>query len=621
VKRASWCVFDPSGTYASVAILLSVRDLSHAFGARPLFEHVSFTVSDGDRIGLIGPNGAGKSTLLKLLAGMIAPDRGEVARRGGISIAYLPQVPELTGASVREAVREGLPRSKEPNWEHEARVDEWISKLDLDPESELAPLSGGWKKRVALARALVALPDLLLLDEPTNHLDVDSIVWLERLLANERFATLTITHDRLFLQRVSNRILELDRRNENGLLDVAGDYADYVEQKAALMEAQERRQQELENTLRRETEWLRRGAAARTTKQQARIQRAEALSGEVQELKGRNRRGSVQLEFDGGEENRPKRLIEAEAVTKRFGERTVFEAIDLLVTPKTRLGLIGPNGCGKSTLLRVLLGSEEPSHGRVFRSDALKVAYFEQNRESLDPELSVAASVCPDGDYVWFRGSHLHRHGYLERFLFRPEQMAQPVRSLSGGEQSRLLVARLMLEPSNLLVLDEPTNDLDLPTLTVLADALESFDGAVLLVSHDRYFLDQVTTQILAFHTAPNELGRVTSLAGLEQWESFHASQAAAARERPKRAESAAPVPKAVGKKKKLSFNEQRDWDTLEARILAAEAELEALTNECARPEVAVDGQRLVELTRSIAEKRETIDRLYARWAELEALL
>ena len=606
---------------AAVAILLSVRDLSHAFGARPLFEGVTFTVADGDRIGLIGPNGAGKSTLLKILAGLVAPDRGDVARRGGISIAYLPQVPELHGANVREAVREGLPSTKEGNWEDEARIDEWLNKLDLDPESPLPPLSGGWKKRVALARALVARPDLLLLDEPTNHLDVDSIVWLERLLANERFATLTITHDRLFLQRVSNRILELDRRNEGGLLDVVGDYAAYVERKTASMEAQERRQQELENTLRRETEWLRRGAAARTTKQQARIQRAEALSDDVQELKARNRKGSVQLEFDGGEENRPKRLIEAKGISKRFGDQTVFRDIDLLVTPKTRLGLIGPNGSGKSTLLRVLLGTEEPTAGSVFRSDALKVTYFEQNRESLDPERSVAATISPDGDYVWFRGSHVHRHGYLERFSFRPEQMSQPVRSLSGGEQSRLLVARLMLETANLLVLDEPTNDLDLPTLNVLAEALESFDGAVLLVTHDRYFLDQVTTQILAFHTAPNELGRVTALAGLEQWESFHATQASAARERPKRAETPAAAAKPPAKKKKLSFSEQRDWDTLEARILEAESELEALTNECALPEVAVNGPRLVELTRSIAEKREVIDRLYARWAELEALL
>jgi ATP-binding cassette subfamily F protein uup len=603
-----------------VAILLSVRDLSHAFGARPLFEHVTFTVSDGDRIGLIGPNGAGKSTLLKILAGLHAPDRGEVARRSGISIAYLPQVPELKGASVRDAVRAGLPAGKEHSWDDEARVDEWTSKLDLDPDAPLAPLSGGWQKRVALAQALVSSPDLLLLDEPTNHLDVGSIVWLERLLANERFATLTITHDRLFLQRVSTRILELDSRNEGGLLDVVGDYATYIDRKAELMEAQERREQALSNTLRRETEWLRRGAAARSTKQQARIQRAGTLSSEVLELKNRNRKGTVQLDFDAGDENRPKRLIEAKGIEKRFGDKLVFEGIDLLVTPKTRLGLLGPNGCGKSTLLRVLLGTEEPSVGSVFRADALKVAYFEQNRESLDPELSLAETVCPDGDFVFFRGSNLHRHGYLERFLFRPDQMAQPVRSLSGGEQSRLLVARLMLETANLLVLDEPTNDLDLPTLTILAEALESFDGAVLLVTHDRYFLDQVTSQILAFHTDPNELGRVTSLVGLAQWEAFHATQASSAKARTKRVGPETPSDKAPVKKKKLSFNDQRDWDTLEARILAAEAELEALSTECQKPEVAVDAARLVTLSRSMAEKRETIDRLYARWAELEAM-
>jgi ABC transport system ATP-binding/permease protein len=608
-----------------VPVLLSARGLTHAFGARPLFEGVSFTLSDGDRVGLIGPNGAGKSTLLAILAGLITPDRGEVARRGALRVAYVAQSPELEGATVRAAVVAGLSASQRSDFAHERVVDEWVSRLDLEPERPLAELSGGWKKRVALARALVAEPELLLLDEPTNHLDVTSILWLERLLASARFATLTVTHDRLFLQRISNRILELDRRNAGGLLDVAGDYATYVEQKAEAMAAQEQREQELRNTLRRETEWLRRGPSARSTKQRARIQRAEALGAEVQNLGARNRTGSVDLDFEGRAEDevRPKRLIEARGIAQRYGEHTVFSEVDLFIGPKTRLGLLGPNGCGKTTLLRALTGEAEPSSGEVLRADGLSVAYFEQNRASLDPALTVAQTVSPEGDFVLFRGSHLHRHGYLQRFLFRPEQMGQPVGSLSGGEQSRLLLARLMLTPANVLVLDEPTNDLDLATLGVLEDALQSFDGAVLLVTHDRYFLDQVATELVAFGTRPSERGRLTKLSDLAQWETWHAAEAAAEKAEPKREAKAAasPAEPKPPKKKKLSFNDQRDYDTIEARILEAETRVATLEAELLKPEVVSNGPRLVELDRELGEARAAVDTLYARWAALEAMV
>ena len=614
-----------------MAILLSARELSHAFGARPLFQGVSFTLADGDRVGLIGPNGAGKSTLLKILAGDLAPDGGDVARRGGLRVGTLPQVPEFPGgASVREAVRAGLPNTDHASWEDEARVDEWLNKMDLDPEATVDTLSGGWRKRVALGRALVAEPELLLLDEPTNHLDVESILWLERLLAGARFATVTVTHDRLFLQRIANRILELDRRNAGGLLDVAGDYATYVERKAEAMAAQERREDTLRNTLRRETEWLRRGPQARTTKQQARIQRAGALASEVAGLGARNRSSAVDLDFQSGDAaggTRARRLIEARGIGQRYGDRAVFAGIDLFIGPKTRLGLLGPNGCGKSTLLRALTGEEAPTSGTVIRADGLRVAYFDQNRAALDPTRSVVDTVCPDGDYVEFRGSRVHRHGYLERFLFRPEQMSQPVGRLSGGEQSRLVIARLMLQPANVLVLDEPTNDLDLPTLTVLEEALGSFDGAVLLVTHDRYFLDQVTTQILAFHTRPGEEGQVTAMVGLDQWEAWHATQttsrpsqkkfSAGATDAPLAGAYGAPMPK----RKKLGFKDQQDWGTIEERIQSAEAKLAGLVAAGASPDAVTDSARLVTLHAEMAAARAEIDRLYARWAELESLL
>jgi ATP-binding cassette subfamily F protein uup len=607
------------------AILLSVQQLEHRFGARPLFQGVNFTIAEGDRIGLIGPNGAGKSTLLKILAGELGADGGTLARRSGLRVSLLAQVPALApGATVRAIVRQGLgPGHDDHDWAAEARVDELLAKLDLvsgavTADTSVDVLSGGWRKRVALARALVSDPDVLLLDEPTNHLDVESILWLERLLASARFATVTVTHDRLFLQRVANRILELDRRNPGGLLDVAGDYATYVERKAEAMAAQERREDVLRNTLRRETEWLRRGPPARTTKQDARIQRAGALADEVAELGVRNKGRAVELDFQGVGK-KPRRLIEARGVGKAFGERAVFRDVNLFIGPGSRIGLLGPNGCGKSTLIRVLLGEEAPSSGTVLRADSLTVASFEQDRGSLDPTATLVDTVCPDGDYVHFRGGRQHRHGYLERFLFRAEQMNMTVNMLSGGEQARLLVARLMLRPANLLVLDEPTNDLDLATLTVLEEALTGFDGAVLLVTHDRFFLDQVATDILAFHTKPGEEGQITAFSGLAQWQEWHPSQLAPAKG--KRAEGEAGRGEASGKRKKLGFKDQREWETIEARISEAEARVGTLEAECGRPEVASDGARLVALMKEIEDARAEVDRLYARWEELSNLV
>ena len=609
-----------------MAILLTARELGHRYGVRPLFEGVSFTLEDGDRVGLIGPNGAGKSTLLKIIAGTLAPDRGDVARRERLRVGYLPQVPSFPeGATVRQAVAGGFFQdgSGELGWEQEARVDELLARFELGGgaagaaagDQPVAQLSGGWAKRVALARALVREPELLLLDEPTNHLDVEGILWLEKFLAAARFATLTVTHDRLFLQRVATRILELDRRNAGGLLDVRGDYATYLERKGEAMAAQERREEVLRNTLRRETEWLRRGPPARTTKQEARIQRAHALAGEVDELAGRNRVRAVELDFQGAG-RKPRRLIETRGLGKRYGDRPVFHSLDLSIGPGSRIGLLGPNGCGKSTLLRVLVGDEQPSEGTVIRADGLTVAWFEQDRGSLDPDASVADTVCPAGDYVDFRGTRQHRRGYLERFLFRGTDIDMPVRQLSGGEQARLLVARLMLRPANLLVLDEPTNDLALATLDVLQDALVGFDGAVLLVTHDRYFLDQVASEILAFPTNPDQQGQLVGFAGLAQWEAWHVTQA------PPRPEGdRAAVAKPAGKRKKLGFKDQRDWQAIEGRIAEAEARLAALEAECARPEVAVNGARLVELQADIERQRGEIDALYSRWAELEALV
>jgi len=616
-----------------MAILLDAQQLTASFGARPLFEGVSFTVDAGERIGLIGPNGAGKSTLLRILAETASPDSGSIARRRGLRVALLDQTPRFApGATVRDAIAEGIGDGHDSPDAHE-QERQVFATLALDaagggigPDTPVTSLSGGWKKRVAIGRALARRPDLLLLDEPTNHLDVEGIEWLEALLSHRAtaFATITVTHDRLFLQRVTTRILELDRRNPGGLLGVAGDYATYVRVKAETMHAQERREVVLRNTLRRETEWLRRGAAARTTKQQARIARAGALGDEVAELERRNQTRTASLDFAAAEA-RPRRLIEAQGIAKSYDGRMIFEGVDLRLGPGVRIGLLGPNGCGKSTLIRVLLGEEPSSAGTVVRADGLQVAYFQQSREALDPARTVTDTLCPDGDHVSFRGARVHVRGYLERFLFAPEQMQMQVGKLSGGEQSRLLLAQLMLHEAQLLVLDEPTNDLDLPTLAVLEESLTGFDGAVLLVTHDRYFLDQVATTILAFDTRAARAG-VIPFASLGQWEAWRAEMAAAEKAAATTASSPSapstePLQAGSSGRKKLGYKDQREYDAIEETLARAEAALRDARADAERPEHASDHAKLVALLAAVEERQAEVDRLYARWAELEAKL
>jgi ABC transport system ATP-binding/permease protein len=596
-------------------ILIGAQNLSKAFTTRPLFQGLSFSVESGERIGLIGPNGAGKSTLLKILSGRLAPDEGKLSIQKGLRVSFLEQVPQFKDDStIHSTVLEGV--TDEHDWEEIARSQEVTAKLDLskfDPEMPITKLSGGWKKRVALARELVRQPDLLLLDEPTNHLDIESVLWLEDLLAHSPFGTITITHDRLFLQRISNRIIEVDRRHSDGLLSVKGDYATFLEVRGDLMAAQERHETKLRNTFRRETEWLRRGAKARQTKQQARIKSAKELEAQVDDLSERNQSRSVRLDFQSTE-RQPKKLIEAKQISKTYSGETVVPKMDLIVTPKSRIGLMGPNGSGKSTLIRLLTKAEDSDSGSVLHAEKLRVSYFEQNRETLDPNKSVMRTVCPAGDHVDYAGQSVHVKSYLSRFLFAYDQMDLEVRKLSGGEQSRLLLARLMLREANMLVLDEPTNDLDMATLDVLADVLQEFNGAILLVTHDRYFLDQVTNTILAFGRDSKGRKEITSMAGLEQWEIWHQGQADARLVQISENNEAA---KSAAKKKKLSYKDQREFDLIEPAIEKAEARLLELTAESAKSEIATNSKKLTELSTQMAELQAEIDRLYARWAEL----
>ncbi|NBX81668.1 ABC transporter ATP-binding protein [bacterium] len=600
-------------------MLLTARDLQHSFGVRPLFKELTFVVEKGDRIGLIGPNGAGKSTLFKILSGRLVPEKGEMSLKKGLKVGFLEQTPQLNlNASVEETLLSG---AKDPlSSEAQAAAWEWMSKLALDGQgisgaTPIHQLSGGWHKKIALVRELIQEPELLLLDEPTNHLDIESILWLEELIQKSHFAVMVITHDRVFLQNVTNRMMELNVQYPQGVLSVSGDYSTYLELRESQLSQQRAEEVTLKNKLRRETEWLRRGAKARTTKQQARIQRAHELMNEVDELEFRNRRKELSLDFQTAQKQ-PNRLIEARNISKAYGEKSLFSDFSVFIGPGSRVGLLGRNGCGKSSLIRCLLGTEPVDEGTIVRADQLPAAYFEQKRESLDLQQTVQKTLCPGGDSVIYRGKPIHIRSYLDRFLFSREQIDLPVGKLSGGEQSRLLLARLMLQEAKVLVLDEPTNDLDIETLDVLETCLSEFEGAVILVTHDRYFLDQVANQIIAFPDFQQPRRSLEKFANLSQWEAWHTDHLAALKVPVRKA---API-EAPPKKRKLSYNETRELASMENKIQEVEAQIASLEAELAKPEIQSQPQKLTELYQKLHEAQELHERLFSRWAELEAL-
>lgn len=588
-------------------ILLNVHQIEKSFANRALFKSVSFGVEEKERIGLVGPNGAGKSTLLKILAGQIEADGGNLSKKKGLRIGFLEQTPEF---KAKDTILEAILEKCIDQDEMLAKAYELMARLELSDygaEHLVSQLSGGWKKRVALARELVSEPDLLLLDEPTNHLDVSSILWLEDYLRIAPFSIIMVTHDRLFLQRVANRILDLDPRNPNYLLSVSGDYSNYVEAKEHELSALARHEKVEKNRLRRETEWLRRGSIARQTKQSARIQAAGDLKDTVDELKAKNQNRQVDLAF-GESERSPKKLLEATQISKAYGDREIFKNFDILVTPKTRLGILGDNGSGKSTLIRVLLGIEKPDSGKVRFADDVQVAYFEQSRETLQPEQSVLKNICPEGDHVLFHGQYVHVRSYLDRFFFSGQKVELPVKKLSGGEQARLRLAQLMLKPCQILVLDEPTNDLDTAMLESLEKSISEFQGAVIIVTHDRYFLDSVATQILAFP----ELQKFT---GYYQWESWFKQQGTKNKNEVNNVE---PSP-STNPKNRLSYKEKFELEGMESQIQKLESELGELQRESEMPEVISNHKRLAELHIKIGSLQEEIEKKYQRWTELDS--
>jgi ABC transport system ATP-binding/permease protein len=602
-----------------MTVLLSIQGATKGFGPRPLFADLFLELGDGERAGLIGPNGAGKSTLLKVLAGREEADAGTRSLRRGVRLRYLAQEEVFTpGQTLREVLLAALAEDSTEEHERETLTATVLTQVGFtDFEQRADKLSGGWRKRLALARELACRPDLLLLDEPTNHLDLPGIAWLGRMLRAAPFGYLVATHDRAFLRAVADTVIEISPAYPGGCFRAEGSYDAFALRREEFLEAQVRQQQSVANQVRRDTEWLGRKAAARTRKGAARIQATGQKREELEELKFRNTTaGAAGIDFVAtGRQTR--KLLTAAGIAKTLGGRALFAGLDVTLSPGTKLGLLGPNGSGKSTLLRVLAGEQPADAGTVTRAEGLRTVVFEQGRASLDPTVTLRRALSPIGDTVIFRDRPLHVAAWSRQFLFKPEQLDVLVGDLSGGERARVRIAQLMVQPADLLLLDEPTNDLDIPALEMLEDSIAEFAGAVMVVSHDRELLDRLCTEVVGLDSR----GGAALYGSVEQWltalerQKPEPRQPKADGERgPANPRAAATAPKPV----KLTYREQQEWDQMEAAILASEETL-ALRQAQVEKAAAAGHLALTEACQSLEEAQQAVDRMYARWQELEA--
>jgi len=634
--------------------LIRLTNTSIAFGTHALLKNADFQLDAGERVGLLGRNGEGKSTLMKIIAGNIYADHGDIWRQPELRLSWLEQAPELPDeATIYDAVASGLGNLGElitryhalsihmdyedeqalnelgdlqhaleaqNGWHFQQRVETTLSKLALPGELKISSLSGGWKRRVALAKALVIEPEVLLLDEPTNHLDFASIAWLEEQVLSFQGAVLFVTHDRAFLQRLATRIIDLDRGN---LVSWQGTYEDYLRRKAAALEDEANQNAEFDKKLAEEEAWIRQGVKARRTRNEGRVRALEKLREE--RAQRRLQQGTAKMGLQKGAAS-GKKVIEVKNINFSYGDRSIIRNFSALIQRGDKIGLIGENGAGKSTLLKLLLKQIDPNSGEVEQGTNLEIAYFDQLRDQLDPELSVADTVANGNDFIDIAGVKRHVMSYLGDFLFAPARARSPVKSLSGGEKNRLLLARLFIKPANLLVMDEPTNDLDLETLEMLEEKLANYDGTLLLVSHDRAFLDNVVTSVFVL----DGTGEVDEfIGGYTDWLGYQAqqksqhntakAQPASKQTKPETAANATAT--TVAKKKKLSFKDQQELDSLPKLIETLETKLQELNKQASASDFYKKDQDLVGKT--LAELQQTEERLeavYLRWDELEAM-
>ncbi|UQB43043.1 ATP-binding cassette domain-containing protein [Thiomicrospira microaerophila] len=629
--------------------LLFLRDISLSFGAAPLLDKIHFQVEPLERVCIVGRNGEGKSTLLKVIEGVQPADDGSRIIQDGVKIAKLRQdVPHDIQGSVFDVVALGLGDigrilkdyhhaaldgdmdklgelqqqiEAQNGWEMNQKVDTILSKLDLPPDDEFSALSGGMKRRVLLAQALVQQPDILLLDEPTNHLDIPSIQWLEGFVKNLRCALVFITHDRAFLQALATRIVEVDRGQ---LFNWECDYLTYLERKQAQLESEAKSNSEFDKKLAQEEVWIRQGIKARRTRNEGRVRALEKLRLERQAR--RSQQGSANLQVNLAESS-GKKVIEVSHLCFAWPDKVIVNNFSTLIMRGDKVGLIGPNGCGKSTLLKILLGQQQPQQGKVELGTNLQIAYFDQHRAKLNEDLSVAENVMDSSDFVEINGQRKHIIGYLSDFLFAPDRARQPVKSLSGGERNRLLLAQVFAKPSNLLILDEPTNDLDVETLELLEDLLMNYQGTVLIVSHDRAFLNNVATSSIVFD-APGLVNEYVG--GYDDWlrqrpsfDNQNKKTDKSTKTEPGESvvtQPAEKTPEVKKSAKKLSFKDQREYDALPGLIEQLEQTLEALSDQVAQPSFYQQEQHKVDQVLAEIQQKETeLEQAFERWEILES--
>ncbi|WP_453995609.1 ABC-F family ATP-binding cassette domain-containing protein [Bacillus nitroreducens] len=624
--------------------LLTVENVAKSYAEKMLFEDISFSITDNERIGIIGVNGTGKSTLLKIIAGVEEADRGEITHSKGYTISYLPQQPDFTkGNTVLDQVFQGnsplLRLLKEYEeamiqierdsmntanqeklyelqqkmdaanaWEANSNAKAVLSKLGInDFSQDVTELSGGQKKRVALAQSLIEVPDLLILDEPTNHLDFETIKWLEDYLAKYSGALLVVTHDRYFLDRVTNRIIELD---EGRLYTYTGNYSSFLEAKALRIEQEQASELKRQNLYRRELAWIRRGAKARTTKQKARIQRFEEIENAKKTV------NTEKVDISVGGSRLGKKVIELRNVSKRFGETKILEDVNLLIKPGDRIGIVGRNGSGKSTLLNIIAGKLPVDTGEIEIGQTVKLAYYTQESMDMDVNKRMIEYIKETAEMIHtLDGKIVSAAQMLERFLFPMHTHGTPIRKLSGGERRRLYLLKIIMGEPNVLLLDEPTNDLDTQTLTVLEDYLEEFPGVVITVSHDRYFLDKVTDQLLIFE----EGNKITTYFGdYSDYLEKNLAESAQVVQKEKVEKTSIKV-EPRPKKKKLSYKDQLEWNEIEDKIEAQEEKVALLVKEI--EEAGSDYQKAQQAMEEHAKESEVLDQLLERWAELSELV
>jgi ATP-binding cassette subfamily F protein uup len=595
------------------SLLISTHFTSKSYGAQPLFTDISLQVFANDRLGLIGPNGAGKSTFLKILADMEPADSGEISRKRNIHMIYLPQEdvldPEKT---IEETLFYAIPKELEA-WQVSKRRQEIISLIGVEnTEQKVKTLSGGWRKRLAIGQALFQKPELLLMDEPTNHLDLEGILWLENLLKDAPFAFVLISHDRFFLENTTNRVVELNPRYPEGFLKVEGNYSAFVEKREKVIHEQAKLETVLSNKVRREIEWLRRGPKARTSKARYRIEKAQRLQENLEAVKGRNAQNrSVDMAFDTTH-RKTKNLLDAKDLKKTRGGKLLFGNLSLKLTPGIRIGVMGKNGTGKSTLIHILNGNLAPDAGCVKVAEGVQVLTFDQNRELSDASQTLRHALSPEGDTVNYQGRSVHVTAWARRFLFQRDQLDMPVSGLSGGEKARVLMANLMLQPADILLLDEPANDLDIPTLEVLEESLEEFPGAMVLITHDRFLMERLCDLLLYLDGD----GGAEYFADYDQWVQYRKDGLAAT----SRSGETSQIPRNK-KPKKPAYEVRKELNRIEKQIEKAEGISDNLERQLHDPNIMCDAHRLAKRYAEHQEAQKKVDQLYERWEELEALI